>query len=57
MRVTDGSQPWQGPARCESVVRKDKVDEMQNQNYQVNAPAVAEAILERLLAGRAVPKR
>ncbi|MEA2170531.1 MAG: hypothetical protein QOF76_3831 [Solirubrobacteraceae bacterium] len=57
MRVTEDSRPWQGPPGCDAEVRKDKVEKMQSQNYQVNSSAVAEAILERLLAGRAVPKR
>jgi hypothetical protein len=43
--------------RWEAEVRKAQVQRIEMESYQVNAPAVAEAILLRLLAGHALPKR
>jgi hypothetical protein len=40
--------------RWDADVRKAQVEKIDTESYKVNAPAVAEAILARLLAGRVV---
>jgi hypothetical protein len=55
-RVRDESDARQGITanRWDADVRKARVNKIDMETYEVNAPAVAEAILARLLAGRAL---
>lgn len=55
----DRYEELQGPmtSRMDAEVRKELVDRIDMESYEVNAPAVAEAILLRLLAGSAMAKR